>query len=39
MNLGLKHKTICRSFLDLRESCLAMCKHREASEGKFHVVL
>ena len=33
------HEIICRSFLDLKESRLAICKHWETSEGKFHVVL
>ena len=39
VNLDLRYENNCRSFLDLQESHLAICKHWEASEGKVHIVL
>ena len=32
-----KHENKCTSFLDLRKSCLAICKHWEATEGEMHM--
>ena len=36
--LELRHKKNSSSFLGLRESGLAICKRKEVSEVKFHVV-